>query len=199
MVFMGVDIGQKRDHSAICVAETDKRNNGQRQVLHYTVRYLQRFQLGFSFLELAQRIATVAERIERKAGDAPLIYVDATGLGMPVVDLLCDEGGWAWDLTPVYFNHGDRRTEDGVGWDREVKLGKAYLVSRLQTLLQAGYLHLPRTPEAKALAQELRDYEIEVTEDANDRYGDFKVGSQDDLVTALGLAVQCEPPAPGIY
>jgi hypothetical protein len=29
-----------------------------------------------------------------------------------------------------------------------------------------------------------------VSEDANDRYGAFKVGSHDDLVTALGLAVQ---------
>ena len=40
------------------------------------------------------------------------------------------------------------------------------------------------------MARELEDYEIRVTEDANDRYGAFKVGAHDDLVTALGLAVQ---------
>ncbi len=36
---------------------------------------------------------------------------------------------------------------------------------------------------------ELQDYEIRVDQDANDKYGAFKVGSHDDLVTALGLSV----------
>lgn len=38
------------------------------------------------------------------------------------------------------------------------------------------------------------EYEVKVSEDANDRYGAFKVGSQDDLVTALGLALQDDGP-----
>ena len=33
-----------------------------------------------------------------------------------------------------------------------------------------------------------------MAEDANDRYGAFKVGTQDDLVTALGLALQDDGP-----
>ena len=139
------------------------------------------------------------QSIERRFGDLPDIYVDATGIGMPVVDLISAEVEGVYYVTPVYFTHGDRRSEEGYGWQREVTLGKAYLVSRLQTLLQTGCLHLPRTSEAEVLAQDLRDYEIEVGEDANDRYGAFKVGTQDDLVTALGLAVQCDPPGPGIY
>ena len=68
-------------------------------------------------------------------------------------------------------------------------LGKAYLVSRLQTLLQTGRLHLPRTDEAKQLADDLLDYEVTVDENANERYGAFAVGPRDELVTALGLAV----------
>jgi hypothetical protein len=73
-------------------------------------------------------------------------------------------------------------------------LGKAYLVSRLQALLQCGRLHLPRTREAEVLTEELLDYEIRVDENANDKYGAFKVGVHDDLVTALGLAVQVDRP-----
>jgi hypothetical protein len=42
------------------------------------------------------------------------------------------------------------------------------------------------------------DFEIRVEENANERYGAFRVGSQDDLVTALGLAVQPEPVSLGI-
>lgn len=60
----------------------------------------------------------------------------------------------------------------------------------MQALLQPGLLHLPRTREAEALGKELLDYEIRVSEDTNDRYGAFRVGTHDYLVTALGPAVQ---------
>ena len=47
-----------------------------------------------------------------------------------------------------------------------------------------------QTAEAEATRQELLDYEIRVSEDGHDSYGAFKTGKHDDLVTALGLAVQ---------
>jgi len=120
------------------------------------------------------------------------VYVDATGVGTPV----CDElklAGVPGRIVPVYFTHGDRRSVDADG---SVTLGKAYLVSRLQALLQGGRLHLPATAEAAALAKELLDYEIRVDANANDTYGAFKTGSHDDLVTALGLACQEDPREP---
>jgi hypothetical protein len=80
-----------------------------------------------------------------------------------------------------------------------IRLGKALLVSRLQMLLQSCRLHLPRTVEPEALREELDRYEIRVDEDANDRYGAFKVGTHDDLVTALGLAVQDDHAPTGGY
>ena len=43
---------------------------------------------------------------------------------------------------------------------------------------------------------ELLDYEIRVDQNANDRYGAFRVGTHDDLVTALGLATQDDGPRP---
>ncbi|NJL26457.1 MAG: hypothetical protein HC897_00590 [Thermoanaerobaculia bacterium] len=43
------------------------------------------------------------------------------------------------------------------------------------------------------MAKDLLDYQIEIDPAANERYGAFKVGAQDDLVTALGLAVQTDP------
>jgi hypothetical protein len=47
------------------------------------------------------------------------------------------------------------------------------------------------------LGRELGDYEIKVAQDANDKYGAFKVGAHDDLVTALGLCVVYRQPMPG--
>jgi len=187
-----VDIGQKADPSAIVVVETEERprpDDPKRTEVHFLVRHLERLPLGTPYPEVVDRIEAIALGAkERKGGRSPFAFVDATGVGTPVVDMIRDRRG-LWDVWACYFNHGDRRSEDG----RDVRIGKAYLVSRLQALLQTRRIHLPKTREAQALARELLDYEIRVSEDANERYGAFKVGSHDDLVTALGLAVQKDP------
>ncbi|HTG34964.1 MAG TPA: hypothetical protein VLB76_18765 [Thermoanaerobaculia bacterium] len=186
---IGLDIGQRRDPTAICVAETERRPAGTRQVYHFLVRHLERLALGTSYPAITQRLVQIEGQILQRTAQPPTLYVDATGVGQPVVDLLQDDLSRS-RVIAVYFTYGDRRTEEE---NHSVTLGKAYLVSRLQTLLQTGRLHLPRTPESEILAQELLDYQIRVDEKANERYGDFKVGSHDDLVTAMGLAVQTEP------
>ncbi len=185
-VTVGVDLGQKRDPTAIAVVEAENRpREGGGTDTHHLARHLERLPLGTSYPEVARRVATVVAGVAARGSGRPRLYVDATGLGTPVVDVL-RAGGVVADLIPVYFTHGDRRTEERG----EVRLGKAWLVSQMQALLQTGRLHLPRTTEAEALARELLDYEIRVTENANDTYGAFKTGTHDDLVTALGLAAQ---------
>ena len=213
LIDIGVDLRQKRDPSAIAVAELEYR--GPKEEDHWLIRHLERLPLGTPYPEVAERLGKVIDLARTKGyekahadaeakaraeaartGFPPVIpkvwapsvrvYADATGVGQPVVDILKAAGQRA---TPCFFTHGDRRTvENG-----RVTIGKGYLVSRLQALLQTNRIHLPDTAEARALAQELLDYEIRVDEQANDRYGAFKVGRHDDLVTALGLAVQTKP------
>jgi len=187
-VQIGVDIGQRRDPTAVCVAELDRRTVESRREVHFVVRHLDRLPLGTPYPEIARRLGDITARVARRSGQQPVTYVDATGVGKPVVDILRERAHDTW-IVPVYFTYGDRRTES----EGEVKLGKAYLVSRLQSLLQTARVHLPATAEARALAEELLDYEIRVDENANDKYGAFRVGTHDDLVTALGLATQTEP------
>lgn len=189
LITIGVEIGQKREPTAICVTEIDERRIETRLVNHWVVRHLERLPLGTSYPAVAKRLSEVSSGIRQKGGRRPYLYVDATGIGQPIIDLLRDETTRIGNITPVYFSHGDQRSQEGG----EIRLGKAYLVSRLQMLLQTARLHMPRTSEAERLAQELLDYEIQVDERANDRYGAFRVGTQDDLVTALGLAVNKEP------
>jgi hypothetical protein len=43
------------------------------------------------------------------------------------------------------------------------------------------------------MVQEVLNYEIHVSENGNDKYGAFAVGTHDDLVTAMGLAVLDHP------
>jgi len=183
-VTVGVDIGQKHDYTAIAVVEVELR----RQEVHHVVHYLQRMPLMTPYHEVALRVAEVAGGAGVQARVTPEVYVDATGVGAPVTEEIRRAG--VTRLRPVYFTHGDRRTEDAEA----VHLGKLALVSRLNLLLGKHLVHLPsQSPEAEALIQELQDYEIRVDEHANDRYGAFKTGAHDDLVTALGLATLTDP------
>jgi hypothetical protein len=182
---VGVDLGQKYDYTALAVVEAQWRDFDGRREDVYLARFLERLPLGTPYPQVAARVQAVIANIRRQAPAAGIrLYVDATGVGQPVVDLLKHAGV---PVRPVFFTHGDRRTPQADG---TISLGKAWLVSRLQALLQTGRILLPKTMEARTLAQELLDYEIHVDEKANDTYGAFKVGSHDDLVTALGLAVQ---------
>lgn len=193
-LFVGVDIGQKREPSGLCVAEFEWRPNAEREDEHYIVRRLERIDAGTSYPKIAERVGSVVTALDRRTGSCPQVFVDATGLGDPVIDLInarlpCSRA------SAVYFNYGDRRLAD----DLEVRLGKAWLVTRLQALLQAGRLHLSRTPGADTLAEELLDYHVCVDRSDSEREGAFRVGTRDELVTALGLAVQTEPSRPGIF
>ena len=154
----------------------------------YVIRHLERLPLGTPYPAVAARVAAIVAAVAQRTQAQPVLYVDATGVGLPVVDLMRD-ARVAARITPCWFNHGDRRTRERG----EITIGKAFLVSRLQTLLQTARVHLPRTAEAEVLAAELLTYEIKVSENGADTYGAFKVGTHDDLATALGLAVQGNP------
>lgn len=190
-VVMGVSLGQKHRPTAICAVEgLRRRSSSGASESHFVVRFLERMSSGTTFPEAASRLGQIATRVASRTGRRPPVYVDATGLGSPIMALLEAK---TRRVTSVYFNHGDRRIEEGMD---EVRLGKAWLVARLQALLQCQRLHLPEGESARTLARDLLDYEIHVSPDANERYGAFPVGAQDDLVTALGLAVQLDPPLP---
>lgn len=193
---IGIDVGQKRDPTAIAVIETlvreinDPGHDRLRNELHHFVRFLQRLPLGTPYPDVARRLGEIWQRAAQRSRQPPRVFVDATGVGTPIVDLLRAQipAVYLWAVT---FTHGRRRKEDRAA--RKVTVGKAHLVSHLQALLRDQRLHLPQHREARALAEELLTYEIRVDENATDRYGAFRAGTHDDLVTALALAVQGEP------
>jgi len=191
-VRIGVDLGQKHDPTAICVAEVERRdytmdiwNKPKGGVYHFVIRYLQRLPLGTSYPAVIERLVEIEQKL-REDNKHIYLWADATGLGGPVIDLL-DAAGLS--VTPVYLTGTDKSVKEG----RDLRLGKALLVSRLQVLLQSDRIHMEKTAEAEALVQELLNYEIRVSDDAHATFGAFKTGAHDDLATALGLAVWKEP------
>lgn len=185
-VTMGIDVGQRRESSAICVVEVEERYSWDRPVDHFSVRRLERLPPGTTYPEVAQRSREVVAAL-RKQKKSTEIFVDVTGLGDSVVDLIQRTTGRS--ITAVYFTHGDRRHKENGA----IRLGKAWLVARVQTLLQSGELHMPDSNRNEEFIRDLLDFRITLTQDANERHGAFPVGRHDDLVTALGIAVQESP------
>ncbi len=221
-IHIGVDLGQRQDPSAVAVVEVGERATVRSYTLNgrsfavpeatYRVQEMRRLDLGTSYVAVAAYVADLVgklwdwERGLRERGELQPsnpqitwdIWADATGVGRPVMDMLSEalRSSSKTDrakLHPTVFTYGDRFNRGAYEGDGNV-LGKAYLVSRLQVLFQRELLKLPpRHAEAQAMARELKDYEIRVDENANDKYGAFRVGTHDDLVTALGLACIEEP------
>lgn len=177
---IGIEIGTTS--TALCVVQPEWRDSDA----HFLVRRLERLPPGTSCVALAQRYTEIVERLATKTDLFVKPYFNATQAGPPIVEAF-QKLTEAWNLQTIYFNHGPYRT---VGEDKSIQLGKAWLVSHLKVLLQCGRLHLVDTPEARTLRQELRDYRPNLPDDAPSRYGAFRVGSQDDLINAIGLAVQ---------
>lgn len=192
-ILIGLEIGQSQRPSAICVTELQFRGPRGHRERHWVVRHLERLPNGTRYPEICRRLNTVCDSVYQQSGRRAELIVNVTGVGRPVMSLLESRVREVSRIIPIYFNQGDRRSEEGDSRDLSVTLGKAYLVSALQTSLQSGRLHLPRNEDCEILAQELMSYQIEVQPDANERYGAFRVGTKDDLVMALGLTVQHEP------
>ena len=211
VITVGVDVGQRVDPTAVVVAEVTETDpishdiDWHRLWVHdgcppschgqplYLVRFLERIALGTSYPHIAGRLVEMVDKlIEAHPRTNLNVVLDSTGVGAPVVDIIRDAlRGTRVPVTAAIFTSSERL--EGTLGNAEIRVGKPWLVSRLQALLQQSQVKLPDTPEAHACADELRDFELRVTPQANVVAGAFRTGTHDDLVTALGLAVLDDP------
>lgn len=174
----------------------------------YTVKQIRRLPLNTSYPDVAEHLADMLGKDVFKNRKVRLL-IDVTGVGRPVYDALKLEmllrlnnaevkhqlsGGIEFkmserhtlQLKPISFVHGEIYNRS------KGTLGKAFLVSRLQTLLQWRRFHAPATKEVLAMCEELLVYEIKIDESGKDTYG-AKIGKHDDLATAAGLSALEDP------
>ncbi len=174
----------------------------------YIVRFIKRLPLNTSYPDVAIYIANMLDNGLFKNRNVKIL-LDVTGVGRPVYDNLKSEimlrlnnarieqsfqtgltwkiGKYTLQLKPISFTHGETYNRS------KGTLGKAFLVSRMQSILQERRFHAPDTQEVKAMIDELLVYEIKVSDNGKDTYGAFKTGAHDDLATAAALSCLEDP------
>jgi len=119
----------------------------------------------------------------RYAEPSPDLIVDATGVGLPLVQILEEKG-----LTPIKVSITAGAEQKSAG-NRHWHVAKMILISYLDAALHTGELHFaPELLEAGAMAQELADFNRHTSAAGRATYA-ARTGAHDDLILAVTLAV----------
>jgi hypothetical protein len=188
--FVGVDIGQRRDHSAIAVVcrtelvhkERDPVTYAFRREVRHVLAGLERLPLGTDYHDVVERVRTVAQS-PGLVGRCS-IAMDATGVGMPVVELT-RAARPGCEVAAVQITGGERETRSASGYG----VPKRDLIVGLQLMLEAGELRVASGLAAsKVLVEELRNMRVKVSLNGHETYEHWRSGDHDDLVLAVALA-----------
>ena len=188
--FVGVDLGQKQDYTALCVVERaevmlDVRDPVTwecRRETRFEVRYMERMTLRTPYPAVVARIREVA--MDAALGERRSLVVDATGVEAPVVDLLC-AAEVGCEIVPVMITGGGRAGRSGG----ERRVPKRDLIVGLQLMLDSGQLQIARgLPEAAVLLRELMGMRGRMSATGHRSYGSGNEEPHDDLVVAVALA-----------
>ena len=188
--FVGLDLGQSRDHSALAVVERadlildefDHATYERLRERRYWVRFLERVALGTPYPNVVERVREVV-RAKALVGRCTLV-VDATGVGAPVVDLL-QRAQLGCGIEPVILTGGER--ESSAAGVRCVP--KQDLVAGLRLMLENRELGLPmRYGASRLLAKEMAEMESWMGGRGGLSFGARREGAHDDLVMTTALA-----------
>jgi hypothetical protein len=194
---LGLDLGKVTDYSALAIAE-------ERALLvesgvprepprprwpdppDYAVPWLQRWPLQTPYHAIAAEVgALVTTLAARRPRPVLALYVDGTGVGTAVVELLARQPALGAILQAVTITAGNGAIRVPGGWH----VGKSELVATAQVALQGGRLKVAAgLPEAATLVAELRGFEVKYTEAANQVFR-HREGEHDDLLLAVALAL----------
>jgi len=172
MFYIGIDLGKRRDHTAIAIVE----RAGQ----HLLVRHLERVPLGTPYTGVIARIVAIVRALGNCA-----IVIDSTGVGEPVVEVL-RRSGLGCEITAVTITAGERESLTG----RRGSVPKQDLMSRLQLAIEKRELKVAsQLRDAGALVKELLNVRArEGLTIGKPKIGADGYGEHDDLVIAMALA-----------
>ncbi|MEJ7862363.1 MAG: hypothetical protein WKF90_12100 [Pyrinomonadaceae bacterium] len=198
-LFLGLDLGQAQDFSALAIIQcvrtiTSEYNlpgwgdavKTKHKVEQLHCIHLERWRLRTSYPSIVADVVELTNNLDAPASPdlKPVLAIDATGVGAPVVDLFKRERINA-QLVPIQIVGGANGSkENGM-----TRVPKRDLVSVVQVGLQNRTLKIASGLDlAETLSRELQNFSVKITDAANDVYGAWREGTHDDLVLALALA-----------
>ena len=184
MFYLGLDLGQTNDPSAIVIVQRFDAVDLHRVLKFHSlrVRHAQRIPLGTPYPKVVDHVRTILQHQELRNNCA--IALDATGVGAPVVDML-KAARLGCDITPVKITPGDLQTRNGSTHN----VPKRDLLACVQVLFDRGELKFAHDlVEMGALIRELTDFRSTTTSSGHTRLGADGHNEHDDLVIALALA-----------
>ena len=177
MYYVGVDLGQKRDHTAIVVVEKLEAHRPWNSVefLGLRVRLAERIALGTPYTAVVERVRRIV-RSQELDGNC-ILAVDATGVGTPVVDLM-RRSGMGCEISAISITGSGKPVLSGNVWN----VPKVDLWGALAVVLERDEIKFAHDlPTIGALTKELEELQLAT--------GSARAGQKDDLAMALALAV----------
>jgi hypothetical protein len=186
MFFAGLDLGQRRDHSALVVVEKieNRRAFMGTEFERLVVRYVERMALGMPYPQVVERVREIVRCDElapfsNQTRGRCTLTVDATGVGAPVIDML-NAARLGCPVMAVTITGGERASGQCVP--------KQDLMAELLVLLDSRKLTIGKLREGQRLVKELGEVRAHVNASGRTRLGAERSGEHDDLVIALALA-----------
>lgn len=194
--YAGVDVGQVNDWTTVAIVERVRMvpredvHHGLRQEaveearavpVRLDLRHLERVPLGMLY---PQQVARIADLARRPQLEGVRTYLDMTGVGRPVLQMLREAG--VRDLQGISITAAKGiATRTPSGWN----VGKAELVNAVQIEMQTGRLRFGRKVEhVDKLVRELKEFRARINASGNTSFN-AREGQHDDLVLALSYAV----------
>ena len=194
--FVGCDLGQSRDFSAISVVQqtATEPTAYQTTYLHRWKprRYQEVVPVVRAVVDALRTPVTVQHDGSRLAIERAevVVVVDRTGCGRPVGDMLAEADLGGARLVLATITGGDSVSHDQDGG---LRCPKRDLVSSLTLSLENGTLAIAAgLPLAETLVAELIGFRATISSAGHDSYGagsDWRENSHDDLLLATSMAV----------
>jgi len=172
--YFGLDLGQSQDYTALAIVEQPAFDKCH-------LRHLKRYPLGTPYPDIVSNIVLTLGRPE--VGEGPVLVVDATGVGQPVVDMFHQRGLYPY---AIKIHGGENVSTDGL----EYRIPKRDLAINLQVFFQEGKLKIADgLTDGPTLVRELLDFKVKInTKTGHDSYEAWREGVHDDLVLAVAMA-----------
>ena len=196
--FVGVDLGQSKDFTAVVVNERVEAERirfertpfqpvpgeaSRRQLVRHRFSFLHRYQLGTPYPEIVDSLGRLLKQLPPRQ-DSPALYVDATGVGRPVIDTMREKGLHPVGITITAGLDVNRKAFN------DIRIPKRNLASLMQVVLQTERLkiaeEMPMTP---LLVRELEAFKVKISAAGNEGFEAWREADHDDLVLAAAIAV----------